>query len=117
MTRFTARLCLLLAGCVLWVGCKNKATDQPVEVPPAEPVAVDESAPLTAPPAAYEPQPVAPQPAPPPDTSTYVVQKGDTLWSIARRVYGDGQRWKDIAAANGITDPTKIRVGQSLILP
>lgn len=31
---------------------------------------------------------------------TYTVQHGDTLWSIARREYGDPNRWRGIFAAN-----------------
>ena len=48
---------------------------------------------------------------------TYVVQKGDTLMGIARKVYGSPARFRDIAAANGITDPNKIKVGQTLVIP
>lgn len=48
---------------------------------------------------------------------SYVVQKGDTLYSIARRFYGSGNNWKTIAELNGITDPSKLRVGQQLTLP
>lgn len=48
---------------------------------------------------------------------TYMVQKGETLWSIAVRVYGDGQKWKDIAAANPNIDPNKVREGQTINLP
>lgn len=48
---------------------------------------------------------------------TYVVQKGDTLMSIARKVYGNPGKFRDIAAANGISDPNKIKVGQTLTLP
>ena len=47
----------------------------------------------------------------------YVVRKGDTLWSIADAYYGDGQRWRDILEANPGLEPTKMRVGQQLILP
>ena len=47
----------------------------------------------------------------------YSIRKGDTLWSIATRVYGSGQRWQDIAAANSIHNPRKLTVGQMLILP
>ena len=32
--------------------------------------------------------------------STYTVQKGDTLWSIAQKVYGNGNSWKIIKDAN-----------------
>ena len=48
---------------------------------------------------------------------TYTVQKGDTLWSIAMKTYGQGKRWRDIASNNGIQDPSKLRVGQTLQLP
>ncbi len=30
------------------------------------------------------------------------VAKGDCLWNIARSVYGNGSRWKEIASANGL---------------
>src|SRR6185312_9601488 len=48
---------------------------------------------------------------------THVVQHGETLWSIARRVYGDPTAYTKIAAANGISDPNTIVYGQRLILP
>jgi LysM repeat protein/uncharacterized protein YvpB len=65
------------------------------------------------------PSPAAPETTPTPGTSltvpsTYVVQKGDTLSSIAQ-VFG--LYWPDIAAANGITWPYTIYPGQTLILP
>lgn len=50
--------------------------------------------------------------------STYTVEKGDTLWDIAERHYGDGSRWKDILEANPeIEDPKMIREGQEIVLP
>lgn len=48
---------------------------------------------------------------------THVVQRGETLWSIAKRVYGDPTAYTRIAAANGISDPNTIVHGQRLILP
>ena len=49
---------------------------------------------------------------------TYTVEKGDTLWSIAERVYGNGKRWRDIAEANGIEEPSAdLKKGQVLVLP
>jgi len=47
----------------------------------------------------------------------YVVARGDTLWSIAKRVYGDGQKWKEIVRVNLGLQPTKLRVGQEILLP
>ncbi len=62
-------------------------------------------------------QPVAPPPPPPAAPKVHVVARGDTIWSIALRYYGDGQRWRDIAAANGNIDPKKLAIGQRLIVP
>lgn len=49
----------------------------------------------------------------------YVVEKGDSLWSIAEKVYGDGTRWKEIRKANKdvIKDPKIIRPGWKLRIP
>ncbi|MBK1834538.1 LysM peptidoglycan-binding domain-containing protein [Roseibacillus ishigakijimensis] len=46
--------------------------------------------------------------------ATYEVKSGDTLSSIARKT---GTTAKKLMATNGITDPTKLRVGQTLTLP
>ncbi|MCC5828201.1 MAG: LysM peptidoglycan-binding domain-containing protein [Phycisphaeraceae bacterium] len=62
-------------------------------------------------------EPFEPAPPPPARGGTHTVQRGDTLWSIAVRHYGDGQRWRDIASANNITNPQSLRVGQVLQLP
>lgn len=51
-----------------------------------------------------------------PPAKTYTVGKGDTLWDIAVCLYGDRTRWKEIAARNGISDPTKLAVGKVLAL-
>ncbi len=45
------------------------------------------------------------------------VARGDTLYRIARKYYNDGNRWKDIAKANGISKPDKLKVGQELVIP
>ena len=47
---------------------------------------------------------------------TYTVRQGDTLWDIACRFYGDGTRWRAIAAKNGVTDPRNLQVGKVLTL-
>lgn len=44
----------------------------------------------------------------------YTVQSGDTLSGIAQK---NGAKLPDIVNANKITDPTKIRVGQTLFIP
>jgi hypothetical protein len=48
---------------------------------------------------------------------TYKVVAGDILSSIARRFYGDPNKWKEIAKKNGIKDPSKLQVGKVLVLP
>ena len=45
------------------------------------------------------------------------MQKGDTLWSIAQRFLGDGQRWREIVELNPGLEPSKLKVGQVIILP
>jgi len=48
---------------------------------------------------------------------TYTVEAGDTLWSIAERFYGDGNRYMDIAGASGLSNPDAVGVGQVLTIP
>lgn len=48
--------------------------------------------------------------------TVYTVQKGDCLWSIAKKQLGDGTKYKEIARKNGISDPNKIYPGQTLQL-
>ena len=47
----------------------------------------------------------------------YTVQQGDTLWRIASSKYGNGQKWRDIVAANPGLVPQKLRIGQTIVLP
>lgn len=48
--------------------------------------------------------------------TTYVVQKGDTLWRIAQKKLGSGKRYKEIQSLNGMQGDL-IRVGQTIKLP
>lgn len=47
---------------------------------------------------------------------TYTVVKGDTLWGIASRFYGDGTRWRELAMKNDVADPKKLPIGKVLTL-
>ena len=49
----------------------------------------------------------------------YNVKEGDTLFAIAKEIYGDGQRFTDLFNANRdvLTDPNKINPGQALSVP
>jgi len=48
---------------------------------------------------------------------TYLVRRGDTITGIAAAVYRDPSRWRELAVANGITDPRQLRPGRRLLLP
>ena len=47
----------------------------------------------------------------------YTVVKGDTLWSISVKAYGDGYKWVSVAKANKLVNPNVIHVGNVLTLP
>ncbi|MBI2268335.1 MAG: LysM peptidoglycan-binding domain-containing protein [Candidatus Blackburnbacteria bacterium] len=47
----------------------------------------------------------------------YTVEKGDHLWGIAVRAYGDGYQWVKIAQTNEVKNPDLIEIGQVLKLP
>jgi LysM repeat protein len=46
----------------------------------------------------------------------YVVAKGDSLWAIAQKKLGNGARYKEIKALNGLTSDT-IFAGDKLKIP
>ncbi|MDJ0556582.1 MAG: alpha/beta fold hydrolase [Microcoleaceae cyanobacterium MO_207.B10] len=48
---------------------------------------------------------------------SYTVQPGDSLWAIAQRTTGDGNRYWDIANYNDIDNPSAIYVGQEILVP
>lgn len=50
-------------------------------------------------------------------TNSYTVVKGDDLWDIAVRAYGDGYKWVEIARANNLANPDMIFSGNVLTLP
>jgi nucleoid-associated protein YgaU len=120
---------------VLGIGCATKkqapaASALEVSPAPLYPVAAQPTAPYSVTPnytTNYPaPQPAvgpeayaAPQPsAPAPGAgSSYTVQKGDTLFKIARDRYGDGKQWTRIAAANPGISANSLRVGAKLVIP
>lgn len=48
---------------------------------------------------------------------TYTVVKGDCLWNIAVRAYGDGYKWVEIVKENNLKNPDIIHAGNILVLP
>ncbi len=135
MNRRMLRVIVAFAAASALVGCESNKTEADNNQVPASSERISSVPPAPEPyipPPSYNPpgpasEPiinVQPTPAPrsgatviAPGAKTYTVQKGDTLTSIARKVYGNPARFKDIAAANGISDPNKIKAGQVLTLP
>ena len=68
-----------------------------------------------------QPEPVdKPEPLPAPtESTTYIVIRGDSLWKIAQKQLGSGQKWTEIYQANKdtIKNPSMIYIGQSLVIP
>lgn len=75
---------------------------QPVDVTPV-------TYPVSSTPVAVEPAPTG--------GGKYTVRKGDTLWSIASKTYGDGKQYKRIIAANPNIKGERVMVGQTITLP
>lgn len=112
---------LAVAGVMFIQGCGTPTGTPPpvaVEPPPApvmppkqEPVAAPVAKPVFRPPVPVE---AAPSMAVPTEGKTYVVQNGDSLSKIAKRV---GVSSRELAELNNIKDANKIRIGQKLVLP
>lgn len=53
------------------------------------------------------------------DDEFYVIEKGDSLWKIAEKAYGNGAKYKAIVEANKevIKDENKIFPGQKIRIP
>lgn len=47
----------------------------------------------------------------------YTVRPGETISEIAERIFGSYKKLRDIAQANNIKSPYRIRAGQSLVIP
>lgn len=60
-----------------------------------------------------------PAPAPPAPQRVHVVVKGDCLWNIAKKFYGNGSLWPRIFDANRgqIKNPDLIYPGQRFVIP
>ena len=121
--KYAALTALLLssmtAGCNSWNPFKKKA---PIEPPIVNVAPINNT--LT-------PDPIRPDPVPQPlvvvtndppvaptvADGTYTIKKKDTLWSIAARHLGNGQRYRDILAANPGLNAKKLPVGKVITLP
>ena len=83
-------------------GEAERSVAPPAEVPP-----IPGSSPLQ----------VVRSPAPP--LQTHTIEKGDSLWDLAARYYGDGRQWKKIYEANRDVLPSSstLPVGAVLVIP
>lgn len=52
-----------------------------------------------------------------PGRTSHTVTEGDDLPSLARAGYGTPHAWREVAEANGIEDPLRIKPGQVIYLP
>lgn len=77
----------------------------PAELAPVSPVATKAEAALPA---------AAKKEAPGPVPESYRVAKGDNPYNIAKKF---GVSYQDLLTLNGIDDPTKLQIGQSLKIP
>ena len=122
------KLAFIVIASLSVVGCQKKAqsgsiygTDPSVtQVSGPAPVAYQPA------PAPYQAQPVIYDSTPAPAVATantqaagsaYTVKKGDTLYSIAKSRYGNGNQYNKIVGANPGLEPSKLKVGQTITLP
>ncbi len=48
---------------------------------------------------------------------SHTIIRGDTLWSISSKYYGDGKKFKDILAANPGLSESRLPLGKSIVIP
>ena len=46
-----------------------------------------------------------------------IVNSKTTLWGLAKKYYGSGEKWKKISEANGGINPKKLREGMKILIP
>lgn len=114
----------LIVGTVLVTACGWVGGSPPtptVTAPAAAPTASPspESKPAAPPPPSPSPSP-SPGPSPVAGGESYTVADGDTLATIAEKLYGDPTLWRRIYDANRSTigdNPDNVRVGTTLRIP
>ena len=107
---FIGILLLLLLFAVGSVMAQDEATEEPEATEVMDQPEMTEEPEMTAEPEETE----EPEEAPPVTGDVYIVQRGDNLFRIALRF---GLTTGDLVAANNITNPSLIFVGQRLTIP
>ena len=49
--------------------------------------------------------------------ATHTVVRGDTLWDLAKKYYGNYYQWTKIQKANGNLNPYTVPIGRKLLIP
>ena len=49
-----------------------------------------------------------------PNEFIYIVRKGDSFWSISKRFYNTGTLYKGLMESNGLTEKSKLNVGDTI---
>jgi len=102
---------------------KTTASTTPAPQPTGQKAGPNQNRPATSTqPGNQAPKPAAPAPTPlqaNPLQEIYMVQSGDSLSKIAKRMYGDSLQWKKIYEANKdvVKDPNLIQPGWKLKIP
>ncbi len=52
-----------------------------------------------------------------PELTTHILRQGESLSSIAGKLYQDTRQWRKIAEENDIDDPRNLKIGSNLIIP
>ena len=128
--KYTATVSIALLAAVVGCGSNNKKptaanpgvtdlrsasatpTPAPAPIPAPAPVVIQPAQPIVS----DTPTPVIAT-TPAISGNTYTVQKGDTLYKIARAKYGEASAVKKILAANPGLNGNSIKAGQKINLP
>ena len=112
---------VILIGAFGLFGCKKKPQEDLATIYPSPASELElpiQPAPEPAPePVATVSLSASPTMPPTPARRTYTIQPRDTLWRIAKRYYGQGNRWPEIVQANPGIVPARLRIGQTIVVP
>lgn len=50
-------------------------------------------------------------------TKQRTIREGDSLWAMSAVEYSEAEKWREIARANGISNPRVLRSGDTVVLP